>query len=78
MVQWLRLPISNAEGMGSIPGWGTKTPHATQQKKKKKKKQAQKISAGGQTHCLPSEQVLEGTLNRVQEQGCESTGTFSS
>ena len=23
VVQWLRLHASNAEGMGSIPGWGT-------------------------------------------------------
>ena len=28
VVQWLRLHASNAEGMGSIPGWGTKIPHA--------------------------------------------------
>ena len=38
--QWLRLCISNAGGMSSIPGWGTKIPHAAwcSQKKKKKKK----------------------------------------
>ena len=36
MVQWLRLSAPNAEGLGSIPGWGTrshvrllKTPRAT-------------------------------------------------
>ena len=28
-VQWLRLCSSTAEGMGLIPGWGTKTLHAT-------------------------------------------------
>ena len=28
MVQWLRLHAANAEVMGSIPGQGTKTPHA--------------------------------------------------
>ena len=27
-VQWLRLCTSNAGGAGSIPGWGTKIPHA--------------------------------------------------
>ena len=27
-VQWLRLHASSARGMGLIPGWGTKTPHA--------------------------------------------------
>ena len=28
VVQWLRLSTSNAEGVGLIPGWGTKIPHA--------------------------------------------------
>ena len=28
MVQWLRLHTSTAGGTGSIPGWGTKIPHA--------------------------------------------------
>ena len=39
-VQWLRLRASTARGMGSIPGQGTKIPHATWhgQKIKKKKK----------------------------------------
>ena len=38
MVQWLRLCASNAEGTDSIPGWGTKIPHAVWYSKKKKKK----------------------------------------
>ena len=29
VVQWLRLCLSNAEGMGSIPGKGTKIPNGT-------------------------------------------------
>ena len=37
MLQWLRLCTSNAGGMGSIPGQGTKIAHASQPKKKKKK-----------------------------------------
>ena len=28
MVQWLRLLAPNGGSMGSIPGWGTKIPHA--------------------------------------------------
>ena len=32
-VQWLRLHASAAGGVGSIPGWGTKIPHATLPKK---------------------------------------------
>ena len=44
MVQWLQLHAPNAGGMGSIPGWGTKIPHATQhgQKKKRNKKEERK------------------------------------
>ena len=41
VVQWLRPHASNARGTGSIPGWGTKIPHAAgydQGKKKKKLK----------------------------------------
>ena len=37
-VQGLRLHTSNAEGMGSNPGQGTKIPHAIQHSLKKKKK----------------------------------------
>ena len=29
VVQWLRLHILNAGATGSIPGWGTKVPHAS-------------------------------------------------
>ena len=45
-VQWLRLCSSTAEGVGMIPGQGTKVPHAVQhgqkerEKEKKKKKEA--------------------------------------
>ena len=36
VVQWLRLHAFNAEGMGTILGWGTEIPHAAVQPKKKK------------------------------------------
>ena len=36
-VQWLRLQASTAGGMGSVPGLGTKIPHAVQSGQKKKK-----------------------------------------
>ena len=36
-VQWLRLHAPTAGGMGSIPGWGTKVPHAIQLGHSKKK-----------------------------------------
>ena len=32
--QWLRLWASNSGEVGSIPGWGTKIPHATWHSKK--------------------------------------------
>ena len=35
-VQWLRFCASNAGGMGSIPGGGTKIPHAACHSQKKK------------------------------------------
>ena len=38
MVQWLRLHVSTAVGIGSIPGWGTKIPHAIWPKKRKEKR----------------------------------------
>ena len=38
MVKQLRFHASNAEGMGLIPGWGTKIPHAEWWGQKKKKK----------------------------------------
>ena len=31
VVQWLRLHAPNAGDTGSIPGWGTKIPHAAEQ-----------------------------------------------
>ena len=37
-VQWLRVRTSTAEGMGLIPGWVTKIPHAAWHGHKKKKK----------------------------------------
>ena len=45
MVQWLRLSTSNAGGMGSIPGQGTKIRHAVWHghKEKKKKKTLKKV-----------------------------------
>ena len=39
-VQWLRLHASTAEGAGSIPGLGTKTPHVCRGREKQ------------QQHCL--------------------------
>ena len=42
MVQWLRLCALTLEGLGSIPGWGTKIPQAMWHGRKKKKKKRHK------------------------------------
>ena len=39
MVQWLRLRDYPAGGTGSIPGWGTKIPHAPRRGQKKKERE---------------------------------------
>ena len=43
VVQWLGLHTLTAEGLGSIPGQGTKIPQAAQQKKKKEKERKKAI-----------------------------------
>ena len=50
MVQWLKLCASTVGGAGSIPGWGTKIPHALwySQKTNKLKKKKKDIFLGGQ------------------------------
>ena len=44
VVQLLRLCPSNAGGVGSIPGWGTKVPHAAWHSQKERKKYTLKIN----------------------------------
>ena len=43
VVQWLRLHASTAGSTGSIPGWGTKIPHAACMAKKNQKTNKQNI-----------------------------------
>ena len=43
MVQWLRLHAANAGGAGSIPGWGTRIPHAVRHGQRIKQQQQQQI-----------------------------------
>ena len=45
-VQWLKLLASTAGDVGSIPGWGTKIPHAMVWPKKKKKAAAAEGASG--------------------------------
>ena len=43
----VKMPPSNAEGAGSIPGQGTKIPHAASSQKLKKKKKEKEIQTLG-------------------------------
>ena len=47
VVQWLRLPTSNAGDSGSIPCWGAKIRHAVQSNQKISK---EGFAAFGETH----------------------------
>ena len=58
MVQWLRLCASNARGAVSIPGQGTKVPHALRSKKKKKKDQKK---------CLNKKQTITSVGRDVEK-----------
>ena len=52
-VQWLWLHAPNAGGTGSIPGCGTKIPHAIPRGQKKKKKKEIKETALWVVHEIP-------------------------
>ena len=55
-VQWLRLRASNAGDTGSIPGRGTKIPHAThgmaKKTKSRQKKKTKKITRDKEGHYI--------------------------
>ena len=56
VVQWVRLCVSNAGGVGSIPGQGTKIPHVcltVGEKEKKKLYSLKKKKGGGGGRVLP-------------------------
>ena len=61
VVQWLRLHASNAGGVGSIPGQGTKIPHASQCGQIKKKTKPQLMSTL-KVWCVAQETI--GTIFR--------------
>ena len=42
MFHWLRLHVSNTWNSGSVPGWGTKLPHAMQCSQKKKRRERER------------------------------------
>ena len=70
MIQWLGLLTVTIEGLGSIPGWGTKIPHATpmQQKKKKEKKNKHERSASVNLPLVNFYPYLLSLLKELKEQ----------
>ena len=72
-VQWLRLRASNADCVGSIPGQGTKIPHATWHSQRKKKERERKEKGGKKQTLMtcPNPTVLTAILqvNR-KNKGC--------
>ena len=64
-VQWLRLRTSNAVGSDSIPGQGTRIPHAVWPKKTKrklKKKHNTGMYTGGSLECLGGLALNHGSV----------------
>ena len=88
MVQWLGLCPVIAEGLGSIPGQGTKIPQAVQQgqKKKKKKKrerdQETKVERHSELRDIQGKRPREGGLtavfHRLHHLGSTKPALFSS
>ena len=66
MVQWLRLCTSGAEGMGLIPNWGSKIPHAVQWQKKKVKKKKWKKQLPKWLECAAKVENCQARLDRFQ------------
>ena len=52
MVQWLQPHAPNAGDMGSIPGWGTRFPHAAQHGHKKREKETLDFLIAGRSSKL--------------------------
>ena len=65
--QWLRLHTSNAGGTSSIPGWGTKIPHAMRHSQKTERKK-KKIHAPQCSQQRYLQKPIYGTNLSVQQQ----------
>ena len=70
MIQWLGLLTVTVEGLGSIPGWGTKISQAMpmQQKKKKEKKNKHERSASVNLPLVNFYPYLLSLLKELKEQ----------
>ena len=63
-VQWLRFYLPSTGGTVSIPGQGTKIPHATAKKKKEKEESPELLPPKEPEHFLMGEHHHSGTVPR--------------
>ena len=68
MVQWLRLGAANAGGTGSIPGQGTKIPHAKRPKGKRERKCMCEL-----TELRDAQRARKNTVSGVSVRVCVKT-----
>ena len=72
VVQWLRLQASTAEGMGSVPGQGTRIQHASQTKTNKQTQTASKQQWDTTTYLLewPKSRtlIIPSTVENAEQQ----------
>ena len=68
MVQWLRLGAASAGGTGSIPGQGTKIPHAKRPKGKRERKCMCEL-----TELRDAQRARENTVSGVSVRVCVKT-----
>ena len=70
MVQWLRLWACKAGGTGSIPGRGTKLPHAAQRSQKKRRRYQDSDNNRGETM---SGQRRKAAIYKSRKEASEET-----
>ena len=68
MIQWLGLLTVTVEGLGSIPGWGTKIPQAMPMQQKKEKKNKHERSASVNLPLVNFYPYLLSLLKELKEQ----------
>ena len=66
VVQWLKLCASTVGGAGSIPGWGTKIPHALWYSQKTNKLKKKKKKTEVPSPVLPSCHLWEHMVSIIQ------------
>ena len=78
MVQWLKFRASTAEGVGPIPGQGTKIRHAMVWLPKKKRKERKKYKVNSQRQRLEMSTTLKRRLTAAEHTGSRNPPLLSS